>query len=184
MDEVRTAKEKLSFILKSRSVGGPADKGPAIRLIWSGPGAGEAGQVSPDGRSLSFIDAESGNLCLKEIETGKTAVVTKKEAWGKSFEFVVTIGAFLVARPGNKLAYGWFNKENFVELRTVNRDGSNVRVLYRQKNEMVFPGAWSPDGNSIGVGSAAGAERLFRTTAWASSPSRAAPSRSSKCPSC
>jgi len=149
LEEVKTAKEKLSFILKTQSITAAAEKGPSVRLIWSGPEAGGVGKASPDGRYLSLIDEETGNLCIKEIASGKTTVVTKKESWGKSYEFALSS---CWSPDGRKLAYGWFNKENSVELRTADIDGSNVRVLYQQKNEMVFPGAWSPDGRSIAVG--------------------------------
>jgi Tol biopolymer transport system component len=97
---------------------------------------------------LSFIDKETANLSIKELASGKTSIVTNKEPWGKSYEFAVNS---CWSPDGKKLAYGWFNKDNSIELRTVDTDGSNVRVLYQQKNEMAFPVAWSPDGMSIAV---------------------------------
>jgi Tol biopolymer transport system component len=148
LQEVKTAKEKLSDILKTHSIADPAVKGLNVRLIWSGPDADSVGKASPDGIFLSFIDKETANLSIKELASGKTSVVTKKEPWGKSYEFAVSS---CWSPDGKKLAYGWFNKDNSIELRTVDTDGSNVRVLYQQKNEMAFPVAWSPDGKSIAV---------------------------------
>ena len=148
LEEVKTAKEKLSFILRTRSITGVADKGLSVRLLWSGPDADSVGKASPDGMFLSFIDKETANLSIKELASGKTSIVTNKEPWGKSYEFAVNS---CWSPDGKKLAYGWFNKDNSIELRTVDTDGSNVRVLYQQKNEMAFPMAWSPDGMSIAV---------------------------------
>jgi Tol biopolymer transport system component len=148
LEEVKTAKEKLSFILRTRSITGVADKGLSVRLLWSGPDADSVGKASPDGMFLSFIDKETANLSIKELASGKTSIVTNKEPWGKSYEFAVNS---CWSPDGKKLAYGWFNKDNSIELRTVDTDGSNVRVLYQQKNEMAFPVAWSPDGMSIAV---------------------------------
>jgi Tol biopolymer transport system component len=148
LEEVKTAKEKLSFILRTRSITGVADKGLSVRLLWSGPDADSVGKASPDGTILSYIDQETGNLSIKELASGKTTVVTKKEPWGKSYEFAVNS---CWSPDGKKIAYGWWNKDNSIELRTVDTDGSNVRVLYQQKNEMAFPMAWSPDGRSIAV---------------------------------
>lgn len=148
-EEVKAAKEKLSFLLKARSLAGPAEAGPSVRLLYTGPEAEHLEKVAPDGKHMSYIDTENSNLCLKEISSGKTTVVTKKEGWGKSYEFAVSS---CWSPDGKKLAYGWFNKENFIGLRTVNTDGTNVRILYQRKNEMIFPGAWSPDGKSIAVG--------------------------------
>jgi Tol biopolymer transport system component len=148
LQEVKTAKEKLSYILRTRSIASAPDKGLSVRLIWSGPDAENVGKASPDGMFLSFIDKETANLSIKELASGKTVVVTNKEPWGKSYEFAVSS---CWSPDGKKLAYGWFNRDNSIELRTVDTDGSNVRVLYQQKNEMVFPMAWSPDGRSIAV---------------------------------
>ena len=148
LEEVKTAKEKLSFILRTRSITGVADKGLSVRLLWSGPDADSVGKASPDGTILSYIDQETGNLSIKELASGKTTVVTKKEPWGKSYEFAVNS---CWSPDGKKIAYGWWNKDNSIELRTIDTDGSNVRVLYQQKNEMAFPMAWSPDGRSIAV---------------------------------
>jgi Tol biopolymer transport system component len=148
LQEVKTAKEKLSFILKTKSISSTADKGLNVRLIWSGPDADSVGKASPDGKFLSFIDKETANLSIKDIASGKTTVVTNKEPWGKSYEFAVNS---CWSPNGKQLAYGWFNKDNSIELRTVDTDGSNVRVLYQQKNEMVFPMAWSPDGRFLAV---------------------------------
>ncbi|MBN2408170.1 MAG: PD40 domain-containing protein [Candidatus Aminicenantes bacterium] len=148
LEEVKTAKEKLSFILRTRSITGVADKGLSVRLLWSGPDTDSVGKASPDGMFLSYIDHENANLCIKEIASGKTTIVTTKEPWGKSYEFAVSS---CWSFDGKQLAYGWFNKDNSIELRTIDTDGSDVRVLYQQKNEMAFPMAWSPDGRSIAV---------------------------------
>jgi Tol biopolymer transport system component len=158
LEEVKTAKEKLSVILKIQPGAGGVGKGPSVRLIWSGPEAESVGRVSPDGRFLSFVEQETANLCIKEIASGKTTVVTKKEPWGKSYEFALDS---CWSPDGKKLVYGWFNKDNFIELRTADTDGSNVRVLYQQKNEMAFPAAWSPDGAAIAVGLASLAKNSY-----------------------
>ena len=147
-EEVKTAKAKLSFILKTRSIPAADVKGLSVRILWSGPDADGVDKASPDGLFISYIDKETANLSIKELATGKTTVATKKEPWGKSYEFAVNS---CWSPDGKKLAYGWFNKDNSIELRMVDTDGSNVRVLYQQKNEMVFPMAWSPDGRFIAV---------------------------------
>lgn len=148
-EAVTRAREKLSAMVRANAVLDTAEKALSVRLIWSGPDADSVGKASPDGKFLSFIDKETANLCIKELASGKTTVVTKKEPWGKSYEFAVSS---CWSPDGKKLAFGWFNKDNSIELRTVDTDGSNVRILYQKKDEMVFPASWSPDGRSIAVG--------------------------------
>jgi len=145
-EPVQRAREKLALLVKARLVLDTASKGLNVRLIWSGPDAESVGQASPDGKSLSFIEKETGNLCIKEIASGKQIVVVRRNLLGKPYEFPVSSRW---SPDGSSLAYGWFNRDNSVELRTIGIDGSNARILYAQKNEMVFPMAWSPDGRFI-----------------------------------
>ncbi len=145
-EEVKIAKEKLSLILKAQSVIGTGDKGMRIRQVWTGPNAGSAGKLSPDGKYLSFVDQSTGDLAIREIASGKTNRVTNKGSWDNSYEFAVNS---CWSPDGKRLAYAWFNKDSFVELRIIGVDGSNVRTLYQKKNEWAFPTAWSPDGRSI-----------------------------------
>jgi Tol biopolymer transport system component len=154
-EEVKAAKEKLSLILKAQSLIGTGDKGLRIRQIWSGPDAGSAGKPSPDGKYLSYIDQSTGDLAIREIATGKMIPVTNKIPREKPYEFALVA---CWSPDGKRLAYAWFNKDNYLELRTIGVDGSNVRTLYQKKNEWAFPSAWSPDGKSIvaGVVSVAG----------------------------
>ena len=150
---VREARDKLALLLKARSdeKGAGPEKTLNVRMIWSGTEARNATQVSPDGASLAFFDEAAGNLCIKEISSGKVTAVVRRDPAGKPYEFPV--GARW-SPDGKRLAYGWFNADNSIELRMVGIDGSNLRTLYSRKNEMMFPTAWSPDGRTIAVGMA------------------------------
>ena len=123
-----------------------ADKALSIRMIWSGPEAASASALSPDGTALSFVDKEAGDLCVRGIVSGKESVVVSKARSGKPYEFPLNS---VWSPDGQSLAYGWFNRDNSIELRTIGRDGAGARTLYSQKNEMAFPAAWSPDGKAI-----------------------------------
>ena len=150
---MREARDKLALLLKARSdeKGAGPDKTLNVRMIWSGTEAKNATQVSPDGAWLAFFDEAGGNLCIKEISSGKVTAVVRRDPAGKPYEFPV--GARW-SPDGKRLAYGWFNADNSIELRMVGIDGSNLRTLYSRKNEMMFPTAWSPDGRTIAVGMA------------------------------
>ena len=152
-DAVREARDKLALLLQARGVkkGATPEKTLNVRMIWSGTEAKNALQVSPDGTSLTFFDEAGSNLCIKEIASGKVTAIVRRDPAGKPYEFPV--GARW-SPDGKRLAYGWFNEDNSIELRMVGVDGSNVRTLYSRKNEMMFPTAWSPDGRTIAVGMA------------------------------
>ena len=121
------------------------------RMIWAGTEAENVIQVSPDGTFVAFIDEETSDLCIKGIASGKKTVVVRRATSGQPYEFPVTARW---SPDGKRLAYGWFNADNSIELRMIGVDGSNARTLYSRKNEMMFPTAWSPDGRTIAVGMA------------------------------
>ena len=147
-EEVQTAREKLSLIAKTRSVASGRDPGPTIRRIWSGTSATSDGRPSPDGKSMSFIDGQTGNLGIRDIASGSTRLVTSKG----SFEKELGLAANSCWSPdGKRLAYSWMSQTSAMELRVIDAAGSNERILYQKPNEFAFPVTWSPDGRSIAV---------------------------------
>jgi Tol biopolymer transport system component len=125
----------------------PANTAPLTRQVWAGSDVDELGSPSPDGRLLSFVDWETGDLAIRNLETGEKQRVTRKGSWEESSEFAL----FSVFSPDGKwIAYDWLNKDDVFDLRLIAPDGSGQRVLYRDdKSVYVGPLDWSPDGRQI-----------------------------------
>jgi hypothetical protein len=122
-----------------------ADSGAsAPRLVWSGPEVTLLGSVSRDGRFLSYVDP-TRNIALREIASGHRRTLTHRPEGSGEF------GYFSAISPDSrKVAYAWFNREGFYDLRVIDIDGTNERVLYRNEEAgFVQPCAWSPDSKSI-----------------------------------
>jgi Tol biopolymer transport system component len=121
--------------------------GPTTRQVWAGPDVDPEGEVSPDGRYLSFVDWETGDLAIRELATGKKQRLTNKGSWLQSVEFAL----FSIVSPDSKqVAYTWFDKDGHADLRIIGSDGSAARVLYRSSElRYIQPADWSPDGKSI-----------------------------------
>lgn len=123
-----------------------ADNRP--RRVWAERGTNTLGAPSGDGRFLSFVDAETGDLALLDVVTGGKRRLTDNHARGKSDEFAY----FSVIAPnGREVAYAWFNDEKFYDLRVTSAAaGAKPRLLYRNEEAgFVQPCAWSPDGKRI-----------------------------------
>jgi Tol biopolymer transport system component len=146
-EAVKTAKEKLSLILKAQALVEKGDKEFRIRKIWEGLDMGEDAKPSPDGRYLSYTDWDTGDLAIREIVTGNKKRLTQKGSWQTSPEFA----QFSVwSSDGKRLAYGWYNKDNnLIELRTIELQSGEVRVLYPNKEMNVYPYDYSPDGKNV-----------------------------------
>lgn len=139
-EAVKIAKEKLDFL--ARIIAEKSAKEFIIRKVWEGPDVNADGEPSPDGKYLSFTDMTTGDLVIREITTGKNRRLTNKK------NGLSTAGFAADSRwspDGKRLAYGWYNKDNFIDLRVIGLDNSQPRILYQGKDEMVFPADWSPD---------------------------------------
>lgn len=105
----------------------------------------ETGGPSHDGRYLSFVDAATGNLAIRDTATNVPKALTSNAPGSKEFAYFSVI-----SRDSAKVAYAWFNDEGFYDLRVVNLDGSGSRILYRNEQAgFVQPCAWSPDNKQI-----------------------------------
>ncbi len=142
-EEVKIAKEKLSLLLKAQQVAEKGDQEFRIRKIGPLPETG-MGEISPDGRYLSYVDWLPGKLAILEIATGKKQHLTK-EGWSAGYPQTSRWS------PDSKqVVYLWLPEDNGYELRIVGLDGSEPRILYRiEKEEWIEPADWSPDGKYI-----------------------------------
>jgi Tol biopolymer transport system component len=120
-------------------------KGVVNRQVWGGAGVDILGSVSSDGRSLSFVDWDTGDLAVRDLEAGKNRRLTN--AGGDFSEHVLHS---VMSADGKQVAYSWMNNDGFYDLRLISVDGSKPRVLYTNKGmEYVQPTGWSPDGKEI-----------------------------------
>jgi Tol biopolymer transport system component len=119
------------------------------RKIWAGRSVDMMGSVSSDGRHLSYTDWETGDLAVRDLETGKNRRLTNKGSWNDSSEFSLYSR---LSPDGKQVAYAWFNKELFYDLRLVALDQPKPRVLYSNKGmDYIQTEGWLPDGNHVAV---------------------------------
>lgn len=145
------ADQKDAAAVARTRLGGAAakDAGIVARQVWM-PKMEVIGSVSPDGRYLSYMDNETGDLALHDLTSGTDRrLTTNKQAYE---EFA--LGS--VFDPDSKqVAYSWFSATGRIELRTIFLNGtgaSNPRVLYQNEDiEFIAAHHWSPDGKWIAV---------------------------------
>lgn len=115
------------------------------RQVWAGPFDDLLGAPTRDGRYLTLQDWESQDLAVRDLVTGQKRRLTNKDP--RSLEFAM----LSVPSPdGKEVAYAWYNKDNFCDLRIVGLDGSKPRVLYSNAEVAYLdPTDWSPDGKNI-----------------------------------
>ncbi len=127
----------------------PSPSGMTVRKVWADPMTDADGEISPDGRYLSFVDWEAGDLAVRDLTTGKNRRLTNKGPWKDSQAFA------LYSRwspDGTKIAYDWYagTDDRCNELRVVDIENAQSRLLHNPGEESCTVLVdWSPDGREI-----------------------------------
>ena len=104
--EVTIAKDRLVKLTQlAQSVLRPST---TVRKVWAGPQADNSGSPSPDGVYLSYMDMETGNLAVRDLNTGITQLLTKDGTWDDPMQFTigsVTITPINLSHPGGGVGY-------------------------------------------------------------------------------
>lgn len=144
-EAARQARERLG-------VNGAHTTSIMTRQVWTGPQVAIYASVSPDGRFLSFVDQQTGNLALHDLTTGKDRPFTNKGTGADSNEYAEES---TFAPDGKRLAYSWFNKDGRYDLRVAAVEpagGAKPTVLYSNEDIVwIGPQDWSSDGKWIAV---------------------------------
>ncbi|NQU54686.1 MAG: PD40 domain-containing protein, partial [Bacteroidetes bacterium] len=146
-NEIAIAKERLKRLILIAEKIVKMPKVLTNKKIWDDAAGNLQGAPSPDGKYLSYVDWDTGDLAIYEIATGKKRRVTNKGTWDESDEFA----EFSRWSPDSKqIVYDWFNEDKFIEIRIVDLDGSKPRTLYKNKGiEWIQTYDWSQDGKYI-----------------------------------
>jgi Tol biopolymer transport system component len=134
---------------------GPPRHDMTVRRVWSDPMADTQGEISPDGRHLSFVDWRTGDLAVRDLTTEQNRRLTNKGSWKDSLEFAL----FSCWSPdGRQIAYDWWSPAHSNELRVVGIEDARPRTIHKTADKTVLLALdWSPDGREILV--------LFMSTA-------------------
>jgi Tol biopolymer transport system component len=123
------------------------------RRLDNPPADAGRGSPSPDGRYLSLWDWRTGDLAVRDLQTGKERRLTDEgNEWGADVPVSQEAGMSAWSPDGKQIAYGWrmWSTDSAVELRVIGLDGGKPRVISHHDNVSDFEGLdWSPDGKNI-----------------------------------
>jgi Tol biopolymer transport system component len=128
--------------------GGTHGSEMVTRRIWAGPDVDDEGATSPDGKYLTYVDWDTGDLAVLDLATGQKRRLTHAGTLVGDEDFA---GSPIPSPDGKQIAYGWYDGKDFnYGLRVIGRDGSHQRTLYNKGDDFyIDPEAWSPDGKQI-----------------------------------
>jgi Tol biopolymer transport system component len=125
-----------------------AQAGPSSRRVWAGAGVDLEGAPTADGRSLTFVDWETGDLAVRDLSSGAQRRLTKNpRPLDPGFA-----NASVPSPDGRRVAFTWFNNAaDAFELRIVGMDGNGEQVVYSRQFEYVLRVDWMPDGRAVAI---------------------------------
>ena len=148
--------QKEAVALARVGLGGRPQDSTVVRRVWAG-GDVDAHSLSADGRLLSYADGETGDLAVRDLQTGESRRLTHKGSWQESNDMV---DGSSLSPDGRQVAYQWFSaaskpgeKEDLRVVGTAPRsESSKPRVIYRNHDfQFVHPVGWLADGQTVVV---------------------------------
>ncbi|MEE8147581.1 MAG: tetratricopeptide repeat protein, partial [Longimicrobiales bacterium] len=143
-EQVATARTRLAALVRPAAPTNPS--GIVVRQVWTGPDVDVTGGPSLDGRYLSYVDWETGDLAIRDLFTGEKRRLTSRAPGESAFYS-------RISPDGQHVAYVWVDQENPYHLRVTSiddvRNGVEPRVLVRNTRGYMEFGDWSPDGQSL-----------------------------------
>jgi parallel beta-helix repeat protein len=146
-DVVRIAEAELASLSKSQTPP-PLELGEiSPRRVWRGKSVYGTNSISFDGRYFAFVDQETGDLKLYDLERREVRYLTQNGRTGTSDGYA----QYAVISPDAKqIAYGWQNKKGDSELRIIGIDGSGNRTLLSDEKIInIRPTAWTAGAGQI-----------------------------------
>ena len=148
-EAVKLATEKLTLLLRTQALLKTGRAEFSIRQVWAEPGTDTSGGISPDGRYLSFVDWETGDLAVRDLVSGTNRRLTNKGTWEQSPGEMAMESKW--SRDGRRVVYQWYDKDGVLELRVYDTKDSSIRTIHRNKTSQDWVQAfdWSTDGRYV-----------------------------------
>lgn len=122
-------------------------EGIRIRQISKKPFLDDFGTVSRDGRYLSFVDWEDGELAILDLNTGEKRILTKNATLDENPEKFVIGSA--ISKNGKKVAYSWWRPYHTFDLHIFDIEKNSDKLLYKEDKVEAYPVAWRTDNEII-----------------------------------
>ena len=147
---VREYADQAGIVAQARvrlaALGGRRGGGGLVTRRVLPDASGVGGVLTADGKYISHIDWDTGDVVQFEVASGQTRRITNRGPWSET-EDLLDDQAF--SRDGKQIAYDSEvlsdAKDWIPHLRIRNLDGSGLRTLYSEKDSYVVPLDWSPD---------------------------------------
>ncbi|HBE40599.1 MAG TPA: hypothetical protein DDW27_05240 [Bacteroidales bacterium] len=142
-EPTKLARERLNILSGGKAAANISSEA-SMRRIWVA-GKNQPLGVSPNGRYVVFGMNDTGDLWLRDLQSGEQRQITREGSW---VDWTYASDA-AISPDGKQIAYSW-TVRSFGELRLSALDGSSMRVLHNgQDGRWMYISTWMPDGQRI-----------------------------------
>lgn len=120
------------------------------KRLWTGATGLPAGVLSTDGKILTDVDWQSGDVMAIDLATGRKRRLTDSGVWFVPRQFTSFPETTLLSPDGKMVAYSSIRGLRWgCDLRIVSIERSTPQVLYSDLNTCSIPVDWTSDGTKI-----------------------------------
>ena len=116
-------------------------EGIVIKQIWTGSEVDDCGSISSDGKYLSIVDWETGDVALRNLVTGENERVTNDGTWEEPYQFA---DLNVISPDGKQIAYQWYNNKTS-ELKLIDLTNKLSKIISSSKDGEIYPALWFSD---------------------------------------
>jgi Tol biopolymer transport system component len=152
-DQPEQAREAQSRLAAMEKPAGESQESTfATRLVWEGADGVSRNAPSPDGKYMTYVDWDSGNLAVRDLKAETSRMLTKE---GSLYYPYQCAASSRWSHDGKQIAYKWEKEsKNGIEdqLRVLPLEDPKPRVIFRgdeYKGGRVEPLDWSPDDKQV-----------------------------------
>ena len=133
-NEVALARERLSLLLVAEKV---MDTPPAMttKKIWEAQDIDDSGEISPDGKYLSYIEWKTGGLSVYEIATGKKRKLTDINQGSNYDQFAFSSKW---SPDGSRIYYSYFVSPELIEIRSIGLSDSQAQTICKVEGQEIW----------------------------------------------
>jgi len=145
-DQSEQAKEAQSRLAAlEKPAGEDKESAFATRMVWEHADGVFEHAPSPDGRYITYVDWESGNLAIRDLKANTSRLLTNEGTWEEPTQ---TAYSSRWSPDGKQIAYHWY-KGTEAQLRVLSLDDTQPRILFKSEGAWLDLQDWSPDGENI-----------------------------------
>ena len=126
-EQAKEARNRLAALAKPALDGNEPTF--ATRLVWTGADGVFGNAPSPDGRHITYVDWESGNLAIRDLKANTSRLLTNEGTWEEPSQIAYTS---IWSPDGKQIAYHW-EKGSEAQLRIMSLNNPQPRILFLQE---------------------------------------------------